>query len=357
MASTDRRDGDPSSPRTVRAVHAIAVVIATLILAAVLNADSLARDAQNKPFGKDRDRWMGIWRPFQQAADALQLDQPRHALDNLIGRGEEPRPAFVMAPAPSPIVVEPERSNPPPVATATAPPAAPTPTPQPTIRAPAAGAPLRLWVGGDSLAIRFGESLVRIADDSGMIDARLDARISTGLARPDYFDWPQELARVTGENDPDIMVMLFGSNDSQGIMDPAGEVFRAHSEGWQAEYRRRVAQTMDMVAAPDRLVVWVGLPPMRDGDFSARLAEIDRIYREEADHREGVIYVDTWRLFSDNGGHYIAYLDDGGNVAQVREPDGVHLTRAGGDRLADAVMQAIGEHVILAPSATTAPEH
>ena len=351
-----RHSVEGRAPRTMRAPQAIAIVVATLLLAALLNADSLIRDTQSKPFGESRDRWMTVWRPFERTGDVLLLDRPRAAIDDITGQGDGPNVAMAsaspeagrtptmasggatVAPRPAPVVV------------------LPTPTPQPAVRPASPVDPLRLWVGGDSLAIRFGESLVRLAEDTGMFDSQLDARISTGLARPDYFNWPGQLSKVSSEEDPDIMVMLFGSNDSQGLMDPAGDVYSAHSDGWRAEYRRRVETTLDTVAAPDRLVVWVGLPPMRDGEFSQRLADIDRIYREAAAAHEGVLYVDTWSLFSDDHGQYVAYLDDGGNVAQVREPDGVHLTRAGGDRLAEAVMDAIDEHVELAPSATSRPE-
>ena len=352
MAAKDRRQGG-GSPRMMRAPQAIVTVISTLILAAVLNADALIRDAETMPFGESRDRWLRVWSPFERAGDALLLDEPRAAIDDLTGRYDEQPSSLVLAsplPDQMPVIVPagPELALP---AVAV-----PTPTPEPTVRAPSPAQPLRLWVAGDSLAIRFGESLSRRALDTGVIEPHIDARISTGLARPDYFDWPGELVKVSEQDDPDIVVMMFGSNDSQGIADPVGEVYGAHTQGWEHEYRRRVAATLDIVAEPDRLVVWVGLPPMRDGSFSERLAEIDRIYREEAAAHPGVVYVDTWQLFSDAGGGYVAYIDEGGEVAQVREPDGVHLTRAGGDRLADAVMASIDEHIELAPSATTAAE-
>jgi hypothetical protein len=38
----------------------------------------------------------------------------------------------------------------------------------------------------------------------------------------------------------------------------------------------------------------------------------------------------------------------------VREPDGVHLTRAGGDRLAAVVLAAIEREVNLIPASVTA---
>jgi hypothetical protein len=343
--------GNPSdSQRTFHAGWAFVLVVGTLLLAALLNADALVRDARTMPYGNDRDIWLAVWMPFQAVSDTLRLDKPRAAVDHVTGRdGDgsaspifpvsevaasegEPAEGLVLGP-PSPTAVA----------------IVPTATPV-TVRIPSRSAPLRLWVGGDSLAGIFGESLIRLASDTGVIDATLDYRISTGLSRPDYFNWPGELQRVSDETDPDVMVLVFGSNDSQGLLTPEGDVYQPLSDGWREEYRRRVMGTMNLVSRPGRLVLWIGLPPMRDGEFSQRLADIDQIYREEAAKHDGVSYIDARQVLGANGG-YAAYLDDGtGRVELVREPDGVHLTRAGGNRLAGAVLYKIGSVVPLSPS-------
>jgi hypothetical protein len=354
MATSGRREGG-ANPRTMRAGQVIAMVIGTLALAAVLNADSLVRDTRAMPFGATRDRWLSFWAPFERVGDITGLDAPRNVLNDITDRDDGSGEAFVTVDrsvAQLPVVPTPVTR---PTLPAVVAPIAPTSTPQPAVRVPSPDEPLKLWVGGDSLAIRFGESLVRQAIDTGVIEAELDARISTGLARPDYFNWPAELEKVNAEVDPDVMVVLFGSNDSQGLVDPAGDVYGAHSEGWRREYARRVGAAMELLAEPDRLVLWVGLPPMRDGDFSQRLADINSIYQSAAAAQDGVIYLDIWPLFSDAEGQYVAYSEEPGDARLVREPDGVHMTRAGGDILADAVMSAIGDYVELDPTATTPP--
>jgi hypothetical protein len=333
-----------------------AVVVTTLLLAAILNGAALVRGAETMPYGERRDFWLGVWRPFQDAGHALYLDQPRAWLDDATGREGAP-PAPVEFPV---AAAQPEPSEPagPPLALAATPsatPSPPSPTPEPTVRPPTPAEPLRLWVGGDSLAGIFGQSLVRMSSETGLVEAVLDYRISTGLSRPDYFNWPAELQRVSEQTNPDVMVLVFGSNDPQGLRTPDGAVVQPMSDGWRGEYRRRVAGTMDLLRRPDRLLVWVGLPPMRDGHLSEQLGAINAIYREEADARPGVVFVDTSVILGD-GGKYAAYLPDrGGHVELVREPDGVHLTRAGGDRLADEVMRVISDAVRLHPQAIAAP--
>jgi hypothetical protein len=326
----------------------LAVVAVTLLLATLLNADALVHDSETKPYGKSRDFWLAVWRPFQDVSDTLLLDKPRAAVDQVTGRDTGADDPLDFPPAAPPA----EASEGPLV---TAPTAAPSPTPEPTIRVPTADDPLRLWVGGDSLAGIFGQSLVRMSSDTGIIAPTLDYRIATGLARPDYFDWPRELVQVAEEDDPEVMVLVFGSNDSQGLINPAGEVYQPMSEGWRAEYARRAGGVMDLLEKPGRMIVWVGLPPMRDGEFSNRLMDINAIYKAEAAKRD-VIYIDSTRIVGTENGEYTAYLaDNSGHVENVREPDGVHMTRAGGDRLAAWVLFAIEERVREAARATGAP--
>src|SRR5690606_10267593 len=76
----------------------------------------------------------------------------------------------------------------------TAPPVATTTTPP---RTPTAEAPLRVYVGGDSQVAFLGPSLARRAEARapGLVTVvETDYRNSTGLARPDVFDWPLHVA-------------------------------------------------------------------------------------------------------------------------------------------------------------------
>lgn len=338
----------------MRARDVVAVVIITLLLAALLDADSLVQRAESKPYGEARDRWLALWHPVQHASRTLRLDQPRRWIDAAIGRDDASpsAPSFVSS---RPSSGETNDDDPPRLLFPTAVALPPTPTPTPAIRRPSPAAPLRLWVGGDSLSGIFGQSLVRMATDTGLISAQLDTRISTGLTRPDYFDWPTHLSQVMDQSSPEVVVLLLGGNDSQGIRTPGGDVYQPRTDGWRAEYLRRVAGTIALLRAPGRLVFWVGLPPMRDEDLSRRLADIDALYRWQT-ALSGAIYVDSAKLIGGANGGYAAHVQDAdGHSELVREPDGVHLTRAGGDRVAAEVIRLLRQFVDLSRNPATPP--
>jgi hypothetical protein len=325
--------GPPRRDRSgIPAGKVLAIGLVGLVLGALLNADSLVEQAERKPFGWSRDLSLAVWEPLAAVSHALALDRPRLWIDDLTGRADDGAGELVLPTAPGAR----------PATDADGPTAAPPAPLEPELRTPTAAEPMRLWVGGDSMSQVFGESLVRLAADTGVVDTTFDYRISTGLTRPDYFDWPAHLAAEVERLDPEAMVVMFGANDAQGIVTPEGDVFQPLEPGWVAEYRRRVAATMDLLRDDDRIVWWVGQPVMRSADFSARMAGLNQIYADEAATRPWVRFVDTFPLFSDETGAYEAFLpDDTGTVEDLRQGDGIHLSRAGGDRLASHVLDRI----------------
>jgi hypothetical protein len=47
-------------------------------------------------------------------------------------------------------------------------------------------------------------------------------QISTGLSRPDYYDWPAHLEQDMAAVDPRVVVLLVGANDDQPLRTPGG---------------------------------------------------------------------------------------------------------------------------------------
>src|SRR5207248_4519629 len=84
-------------------------------------------------------------------------------------------------------------------------------------QAPTKDNKLRLYIAGDSQAQGFGESLERLAGGTGLVTPTLDFKVSSGLTRPDFFDWPKRLQDQVRKLRPDVVVVDFGGNDAQPI--------------------------------------------------------------------------------------------------------------------------------------------
>lgn len=313
-------------------LKALVTVLTALVLGTVLNAQAMLVTAKGMPFGWRRSVAVAVMDPVAQLSRALRLDVPRRELDRALGH-EPPAPVPSSAPVPTPTPTSTPAPGPP-----------PSPTPSPTPSRPTAQHPLRILTVGDSMAQAMGQSLITAAAATGAARAELDFRFSSGLSRPDFFDWPGHLAGVlAGRDRPDALVIVFGANDAQG-METSHGVLDFGTAAWDAEYAARVAAVMRQVTAAGVRVYWVGQPIARSSSYAHRMARLDAIYRAEAARHEGVTYVDSWALFTDDHGGYAAYLPTSSGLTLMRLPDGIHLTRAGGDRLARSVLAAIRQH-------------
>ena len=220
-----------------------------------------------------------------------------------------------------------------------------------TIRTPTTTEPLRVWIGGDSMSGALGYAFRRIAADVGvMVVAPPDIRVSTGLSRPDFFNWSAYLRDDILTRDYEILIVMVGANDSQSLRQPNGSYCARFGQCWLDTYRSRVAAAMDLVRDPggNRLLVWVGQPIMGPSSALYGIEKMNYLYWDEARKRRWVSYFDAWAYFIDPSGAYAHYLQAAdGTEAEVRAGDEIHFTRAGGYRLAWAVMERIGEIVDL----------
>jgi uncharacterized protein len=317
---------------TMTAAEVIAATLFGLVVAVFLNASALVDDAERQPFGPDRDRSLAVWRPVEDVATALQLTRGRETLDDLIGRGDDEAPPPTSAAEATP-----------PTSAVPVPTTAPPPA---LLRRPSATAPLSAYVAGDSLMQELGTAFVRRAEATTLYTATLDYRISTGLTRPDYFDWPAHLRDELATRQPDLVVITFGANDAQGIETPGGAIFQMDEVAdWDREYRRRVGEAMDELEAGAVRTYWVGLPPMRDADFDRRMQRLNAIYREEAELRPDITFVDAVPVLGDARGGFQDLVDVGGEVLDLRQSDGIHLGVDGANLLAEAVLATVADDI------------
>jgi hypothetical protein len=85
---------------------------------------------------------------------------------------------------------------------------------------------------------------------------------------------------------------------------------------------------------------------MKKADFDERMNILNVIYAEQAQSRPWVRFLDSRAVLSTDGGGYQAYLPGGsGEDELARNPDGIHLTRFGGDRLSAATLDLLDDAV------------
>ncbi len=217
--------------------------------------------------------------------------------------------------------------------------------------APSTDNKAKVYIVGDSDAGTFGPYLQTLLDGTNIVETELNYKVSSGLARPDFFDWPAELIAKLPAADPDIVVATFGGNDSNILRDAAGnDLFgypESDPEGWTEEYRKRVGEVLDLMGANGATVVWVGIPNDDNPDITARLRIQDQAVRAEVAERDNVVFIDTWKRFSGRDGNWAEFVIDprDGQGKDVRADDGFHLNTNGAEILAIDIASAIRDEL------------
>ena len=200
----------------------------------------------------------------------------------------------------------------------------------------AAQRPLRVGVFGDSMAEGLYAALYRDLQHTPNVTVSKFSQVSTGLSRYDYVDIQAKTRGQLDEQPVDVAIMLFGTNDAQGIeMD--GQIHPFGSDGWKAAYAKRVDDLVALLRSRDVAVYWVGLPRMKRDTFEARMTLINGVV-EARMKALGVPYIETTALTSNGEGGYEAYLPtDSGRRTLMRANDGIHMSMAGYLRLSAPV--------------------
>lgn len=258
----------------------------------------------------------------QQTIIVAQQQKRRTLFDLLFGDDQK---------APPP-VEQPRRQQQAPAPTAALPP------PKPIIeKAPGA---TRLAVFGDSLAVDLSKALERFyAEDPNLVVINQGVG-SSGFVRKDYFDWDNAVAQQIAANSFDVAVVIVGINDRQEISEN-GISYPPLSDRWSAIYQARIASFLDKLRAAGKPTVWIGLPPMSKGEYSAAISQISAIQRLAA-FSGGAEFLDIYERFLGEDGKYSSHGPDvSGQNARMRKDDGIHFSSAGSDKLAFYLSQTI----------------
>jgi hypothetical protein len=197
-------------------------------------------------------------------------------------------------------------------------------------------APLRLWIGGDSLAGSLGPALGDRAARTGVVLPTFDSRPSSGLTSASFFDWPKHAASEMFRFDPEIVVFIIGANDFSFVS--SRPVDRDGKPVWRGYYATLVQQMLNLLRVNNRPIYWIGSPPLSDAGKDAGVRQINEVARAVVGLNADAVYIDAYKLFAGIDGKFTPTLPGpDGKPVRVRTSDGIHFTPAGADLLAAEV--------------------
>lgn len=198
----------------------------------------------------------------------------------------------------------------------------------------------RILVIGDGLAGGLGNGMMRMAEADPGFEILNRFNESSGLARPEVYDWAAAIPKIVENAPVDAIVVLVGLNDRQGIRDGNFRyVFK--TPDWEKAY---VASTDRVLAAAKQSgakIFWISLPPMENQVFDGDMQYLNTLHRTSV-AAVGGHYVDVRPFFLGPNGAYVDRgPDDTGAERKLRERDGVKFMKVGNNRFGQLVLGSI----------------
>jgi hypothetical protein len=354
---TEEHDEPPSSgngssggkegggPRlTINWKRAFAAGLFCFCVWTVLDAPTLLNSASGSTLGVRRTVAMDVLRPIAWLSRETGLSHVVGAFDRLLGRSGS---GAVLISSGPPGGTK-GTTGPP----ATEPATTEVTTPQgkqvskpvlladgwPPFPRPTAKVPLRVLIVGDSVGTDLGQyALVDDLGSTGVVSATLDGHISTGLTRPDYFNWPLELHNDLLAEHPQLVIICIGANDAQNDI-VNGQVLVYGTQAWDNMYSSRVGAFISEATSAGARVLWVGMPPMAGSQLNAQMQHLDYLYQTQVKRHLGSEFLSSVPALGGRGGTYTAFKDVRGTTENIRTDDGIHLQPAGAELLSEAVI-------------------
>lgn len=186
-----------------------------------------------------------------------------------------------------------------------------------------------LIMGASSIQYELGRALERHYKEREGVEVRRFGKHSTGLARPDYFNWPEKAIELVDDFEPDLVIAQYGGNDGQGLANLRGRgVARFGSEQWKTLYSERVTSLVTSLQNRGVTVVILGMPVMKKVSHRRRINSINEVTREAVE-ATGAMFVDTVPLTADEKGRYRRRAKVDGRTRIIRATDGMHMTAHG----------------------------
>jgi uncharacterized protein len=254
---------------------------------------------------------------------------------------------------------------------------------------PRKDASVKVAVMGDANADWLAYGLEDAFSEKPEIGIVRKHRTDSGLIRYDQrrdSEWPQVAREIITAEKPKFVIMMIGNNDRQTIREKAPPPAPANaqptepppavppappdlerqpvqqqhprptsaqprqadygpwefqSEKWELAYVKRIDATIAALKSAGVPVIWVGLPSQRGTKATEDSSYLNELYRSRAE-KAGIIYVDIWDGFVDEGGKFSPQGPDYlGQTRRLRTSDGIYFTTFGARKLAHYVEREI----------------
>lgn len=216
--------------------------------------------------------------------------------------------------------------------------------------------PYRFLIVGDSLvavAGGFGDIMEQKLITFSGISVLRKGKVSSGLSRPDYFDWNKEAETAIESFNPNVAIVMMGTNDAQSfeiVRDGKKQVIEYGTFQWDEEYLSRARSFIEKFTTRGVVLYWIGLPAMRDTVYAEKIEHVNELQNKAVRLDPMAKFISAEKLMSDGNKIYQPFMaDEQGVMRATRNPDGIHLSYFGGTILVEKITNELKKDIELAP--------
>ncbi|MEG3847454.1 DUF459 domain-containing protein [Microcoleus sp. herbarium19] len=202
---------------------------------------------------------------------------------------------------------------------------------------------------GDSVMFDLGTQLqYSLKEKYNIADTKIDYKVSSGLNRIDYYDWYARTSKIIKDYRPDVVIVLFGGNDTQDITDSQGKYRAILTPEWQQTYQERVQKYAKLLDSSSvRKVYWVGQSISNKSSYIKAFPIMNDIYKTASKSSSKIEFISTWERFAEAGKFVPLVADKSGKRGYVKVNDGVHFTSHGAQIISDLILDEMAKDKIL----------
>jgi len=202
---------------------------------------------------------------------------------------------------------------------------------------------------GDSVMLDLGTQLqYTLKEKYNITDTKIDYKVSSGLNRIDYYDWYARTRELINDYQPDVIIVLFGGNDTQDINDYQGKYRVIMTKEWQKAYQERVDKYAELLKYSSvQKVYWVGQSISNKSSYLNQFPVMNDIYKKASKVSGRIQFISTWDTFAERGQFTPVVADKSGKRGYVKVNDGLHFTSHGAQIISDLIVDKMATDKVL----------
>lgn len=207
----------------------------------------------------------------------------------------------------------------------------------------------RVLLTGDSLMESMGPQIKKALQGYENLVFIPIGKRSTGLSRPDYYNWPKVLEEHLIQYRPQIVFMWVGTNDPQNIYGHRG-LGEPCSKNWMRAYLGKIAEIMNLTRKYKARLVFIGPPTVAEEPLDSQLKLINKLFINVCNHYKNqyhIHFINSRAILSQGTGRYLQHIQQNGKKVAIRTPDRVHITGAGNKMVMKHVFNCLGYYIAL----------